>query len=107
MVYVGASFFSFLWPDLSVETVAGAAAVSVAVSPAAAAVSVQPGEGAAEPTTQRFVDFVPLKKANFTSTFFLFFLVSSSVFLTCNPDSLSVSIVQISTVEMSTFSPVK
>lgn len=27
--------------------------------------------------------------------FFLFFLVSSSVFLTCNPDSLSVSIVQI------------
>lgn len=78
MVYVGvSSFFSFLWPDLSVETVAGAAAVSVAVSPAAAAVPVQPGEGAAEPTTQRFVDFVLGKKANFTSTFFLFFFVSS------------------------------
>lgn len=68
------SFLSFLWPDLAVETVAGAAAVSVAVGPAAAAVSVQPGEGAAEPTTQRFVDFVPSKRANFTSTFFFVFL---------------------------------
>lgn len=86
MVYVGASsFFSFLWPDLSVETVAGAAAVSVAVSPAAAAVSVQPGEGAAEPTTQRFVDFVPRKKANFTSTFFVLFCSSWSPRLSSPP----------------------
>lgn len=42
-----------LWPDLSVETVLGAAVVSVPVSSAAAAVSVQPGEGAAEPTAER------------------------------------------------------
>lgn len=42
-----------LWPDLSVETVPGAAVVSVPVSSAAAAVSVQPGEGAAEPTAER------------------------------------------------------
>lgn len=43
-------------PDLSVETVPGAAAVSVAVGSPAAAVSVQPGEGAAEPTAQRYAE---------------------------------------------------
>lgn len=46
---------SFPDPDLAAEAVAGAAAVPVAGRPAAAAVSVQPGEGAAEPATQRSV----------------------------------------------------
>jgi len=41
---------SLLHPDFSTETVSGAAVVSVSVCAAAAAVSVQPGEGAAEPT---------------------------------------------------------
>lgn len=45
--------FSPLCPDLIIETVSGAAVVSVAVSSPAAAVSVQPGEGAAEPTAER------------------------------------------------------
>lgn len=43
----------FFCPDLSIETVSGAAVVPVPVSPPAAAVSVQPGEGAAEPTAER------------------------------------------------------
>lgn len=42
-----------MWSDLSVETVPGAAVVSVPVGSAAAAVPVQPGEGAAEPTAER------------------------------------------------------
>lgn len=47
------SLFLFL-ADLSFETVPGAAVVSVAVGSPAAAVSIQPGEGAAEPTAERY-----------------------------------------------------
>lgn len=42
-----------LCPDFSVETVPGAAVVSIAVSSPAAAVSVQPGERASWPTAER------------------------------------------------------
>lgn len=52
--YIGfCSYFFRLCPDLSIETVPGAAVVSVPVSSPAAAVAVQPGEGAAEPTAER------------------------------------------------------